>query len=263
MMGSRSNTTLAAARAAAISHALMDPNGLNYHGGMVQRLPKIYIDYWQFSSDPAGVMPYLSSYLGGIGSSPWLSTVTQYYEKYGPTKYYISNPSHQLANTWNDNTNAIAARPTSNQVDAEALRAAKHFGDYTASALYVIALPSGHDPVGFKTQWCAYHGSTAVTNGQIAYVNLPYMPDAGANCGENIVNAGSAGTNDGTSIVAGHEVAEAQTDPQPPSGWTYYGFSEIGDMCAWQGLANTTLSTGSFAVQPLFSDATNSCVLSY
>src|SRR5581483_5726673 len=49
--------------------------------------------------------------------------------------------------------------------------------------------------------------------------DIPYQTDAGANCGQNFVNSGSAGLLDGVSIVGGHEFAEAATDPNPGLGW--------------------------------------------
>jgi serine protease len=87
------------------------------------------------------------------------------------------------------------------------------------------------------------------------------MPDAGWSCGANSVNAN--GAFDGFSIVGGHELAEALTDPFPSSGWLDSSGAENADKCAWISLANTLLSTGSFAVQPLWSNAMPGCVLSY
>jgi hypothetical protein len=65
--------------------------------------------------------------------------------------------------------------------------------------------------------------------------------------------------------VEGHELSESQTDPQPPSGW--YDFpdnQEIGDLCAWLAppAGDITLSTGTFAVQGLWSNRVNKCTIS-
>ena len=91
---------------------------------------------------------------------------------------------------------------------------------------------------------------------------MPYITDAGPNCGENFINAGPAGLLDGVSIVGGHEQAEAITDPNPPTGWSG-GSGEIGDLCAWaSNSTDITLATGTFAVQPLWSDVANTCVTS-
>ena len=101
------------------------------------------------------------------------------------------------------------------------------------------------------------------SNGPVAYTDFPYQSDAGASCGANSVNGGSAGTLDGVTIVGGHEIAEGITDPQPSSGWVDSAGSEIGDKCAWTGLQNTSFGSASYPTQPLWSNATSSCVQSY
>ncbi len=83
---------------------------------------------------------------------------------------------------------------------------------------------------------------------------MPYVTDVGTSCGQNFVNSGSAGTNDGFSIVNGHEFAETVTDQNPAGGWTNSGGSENGDLCAWNSgpgapSQNLSLPTGAFAMQ--------------
>jgi serine protease len=91
---------------------------------------------------------------------------------------------------------------------------------------------------------------------------MPYVTDAGSGCGQNFVNAGSAGTDDGFTIVNGHEYAETITDQYPAGGWTDSSGNENGDKCAWissgQGASqNITLSTGTFAVQSTWANDFN------
>lgn len=66
---------------------------------------------------------------------------------------------------------------------------------------------------------------------------------------------------DGYSIVAGHEWAEAITDPDNQNGtqdgWNDISTSENGDKCAWVSLQNITLGKNRFAVQPLWSNQAN------
>jgi serine protease len=236
------------------------PAGSNllYGGGPIEKFPKSFVVYWHFTSDPSGEATYFNNYLGGVGASSWLNSVTQYYES---SRGNITNPSGQLHGTWFDSA-SIPRHPTDSQIQAEARKAVAHFG-YDRDAMYFVATQHGHNTSGFGTQYCAYHGATSTSSGTAAYTNMPYITDAGASCGQNAVNGGSAGLLDGVSIVGGHELAEGETDPIPPSGWTDSGGAENGDKCAWVGLANITLSTGTFAVQPLWSNASSSCVLSY
>jgi serine protease len=238
------------------------PQTLTYRGGPVQRTPAIYVVYWGFNvsgSDPSGEQAYMTSFLNGVGHSAWLNTDHQYYQIVGGIHQKIKNPVGQLKNTWVD-PSSVPSSPSDSQVQAEARALEGHFG-YNKNASYVVATPHNHNTPGFGTQYCAYHGATSSNGGVISYTNLGYMTDAGQNCGQNFVNPGAGGLLDGVSIVEGHELSESQTDPQPASGWYNNSYGEIGDICAWQGLADTTLTTGSFAVQPLWSNSASACVL--
>ncbi len=72
-----------------------------------------------------------------------------------------------------------------------------------------------------------------------------------------------AATDEGVTIVEGHEYGESVTDPNPPTGWYNNREGEIGDICAWQDIENDPFAKQSFTSQPMFSNATQSCVQSY
>jgi hypothetical protein len=230
--------------------------GLSYGGGYTQHPPHVLLTYWGWTTDPSGEKPYLRRFLRGVGGSAWLGVVTQYY---GPPGHFITNPVGQLIGIWND-TSAIPSSPSDAQIAAEAVKAAAHFNKINKNISYVIATPTGHSSSGFGSSFCAYHGKVSDNGTLLAYTNLPYMTDAGSSCGADFVNPPPGGNLDGVSIVEGHELAETQTDPDYFSGWYSGSLGEIGDACAWQNLGNTTLSTGTFAVQPLWSNAVSGCV---
>ena len=218
------------------------------HGGPVQAAPRVYVDFC-WTSDPSGEHPYLDRFLSSVGGTPWLATVNQ---------YGGGSSTNILAGTWSDSS-PIPASPSDAQIQQEATAAANHFGTGTSvNVEIVVATPTGHSTPGFGTTYCAYHGAVAA-DPNVTYTNLPYMTDAGAACGENSVN-GSNGKLDGVSIVEGHELAEAITDPLLNACYDANG-NEIGDKCAWTNLANITTTSGTFAVQPLWSNAANGCVL--
>jgi len=230
----------------------------------------------------AQAVTYVNAFLGNVGGSPWLNTVTQYCANVpagttdcalvaGATR--ITNPAAATlwGGAWTDTT-VVPATPAESDVAAAAARGAAHFG-YDANAIYVVLTPSGKSAAGFGG-YCASHGQIATSKGAIAYANIPYQPDAAALCGMNVVNATNTafgtGYFDGFSLNVGHELAEAITDPAPGSGWLDAGNKEIADKCAWirsgQGaMANVTLGGKSFAVQSLWSNAYNNkvggCVL--
>ncbi len=175
----------------------------------------------------------------------------------------------------------------------EATSAAEHFGNTSETqqlaAQYVIMTPSRTNPDNFTTisnpqfQFCGYHGYTLYANvglpqdqggtanggvptpdGTLYYTLLPYGPDIG--CGVPV-----SGDTDSFSEVEGHEFAETATDPMPWTGWstclgtgcgTLGGGSEVGDLCENDTSLYSLVSfaTGSFAVQPLWSNSDNGCV---
>jgi hypothetical protein len=233
-------------------------NNLLYNGGPVMNNPKVYVVYWGWTGDPSAEQQYLRNYLSGVGGSSWLNTVTQYYSG---AQTFITNPSGQLGGEWSDNTNLIPSHPSDSDIAAEAARAAAQFAISGNNVMVMVATPHGNSTRGFGVRWCAYHSSTS---NNLAYTNFPYMTDAGTSCGANFINGGLAGLLDGVSIVGGHEYAEAITDVFPSSGWLDKNGSENGDKCAWSTRSgNITLSTGTFAVQPLWSNASSGCVMSY
>ncbi|MFP5237067.1 MAG: hypothetical protein ACLGSD_14295 [Acidobacteriota bacterium] len=263
-------------------------NNLYYHGGTggigVETTPRVYLVLWGSqwnNNDPSGEAALLENFYSGVGGTTWLATVTQFCQGVASGTYFCNgagtaagNPPSIYAGVWADNGSAAPSRPSQSQLAAEAVKAAEHFGNTSASrnasVQYVIATAHGYNASGFGTQYCAWHSSTSSsTTGNVAYTNMPYITDAGASCGANF---NGLGANAGITIVGGHEMAETITDQFPNGGWLDSGGSEIGDKCAWissgQGAsANVKMTNGTYPVQSLWSNAFNSdaggCVLSY
>ena len=289
-----------AARHAPLPLDLFGLLGLNtlYYGGGIDGIgvtsgtPKVYLVFygsqWTSGGDPNGAATYLQNLFNGIGTGGemWSGTMTQYCD--GPTvpagaatcnpgtTPHVGYPSAgALAGVWFDTAAPSPSNATAAQLAQEAIRGAGHFGNTTAAAnryaQYVVVSPSGTHPDGFNTPtsaFCAWHDYTTSSYGDLAYTNMPYVTDQGANCGQNFVNGGSAGLLDGFSIVNGHEYAETLTDQNPPGGWTSLLGQENGDECAWinsgQGAAaNVSMGNGAYAMQSTWSNDTNECDISH
>lgn len=275
------------ARPARAHHGGGGSTELSYHGGVggigVETSPKVYLVLWgsQWNgNDPSGEAALLQNFYSGVGGSSWANSVTQYCEGVASGTVFCNgagmsagNPSGIFAGVWADNASAAPSKPSQSQIAAEAVNAAQHFGNMTSasnsSVQYVIATATHNNSRGFGSSYCAYHSSTSSAVGNVAYTNLPYITDAGANCGANF---NGLGADAGITIVAGHEMAETMTDQFPNGGWLDGNGAENGDKCAWissgQGAsADITLSTGTFAVQSLWSNAFNNntggCVITY
>jgi hypothetical protein len=229
--------------------------GLIYNGGPVEHSPTVYLVFWgnQWDSDGNGVQQYMQGFFGGLGQSgdSWSTITTQYPDNSGAPSFNGS----VLGGTWVDDSGAAPANAQQSDIAAEAQAGAQHFGVSGPDADVFVVSPSGTSPDGFPNSgFCAWHD----WNGTTAYTNMPYVLDAGSGCGANSVQ----NQLDGFSIVGGHEYAEAVTDPEPASGWVDASGEEIGDLCAWQGLTAINLATGSYAIQPLWSNNAGGCVTS-
>ena len=232
-------------------------DNLQYNGGPVVHAPAVFLDFWgnQWDSDSNGVEQYMQSFMSGLGQSNdnWSPITSQYTDNSGQGPSFGGSV---LAGTWVDD--GVAAPQSASQSDlaAEAVVAAQHFGVAGDDIQIVVLSPSGTNPDGFpNTGFCAWHDFTSSSAGNIPYTNMPYVLDAGSGCGANSVQ----GQLDGFSIVEGHEYAETLTDPEPASGYVDSQGAEIGDKCAWVNLFAISLSTGSFAMQSLWSNNDNGC----
>jgi hypothetical protein len=259
-------------------HATARPasNTLTIHSsatkGVVEPATKVYLVFWgsQWSSDPAGAAPALKAFFTGLFGAPdtYDTILAQYCEgvpvgtsNCGSRGTHIRVPAvSELGGVWYDKAAAAPNRATAARIAREAVDAARHFHNTTATpnlnAQYVIASASGTHPDGFpNTGFCAYHSNITSTYGKIAYTNLPYVPDLGNGA---CTTLSPSNLLDGYFSTETHEYSETVTDPAPSAGW-YGGGNEIGDECV-QLDAYITLPTGTFDVQGEWSNASNGCV---
>jgi hypothetical protein len=229
---------------------------LQYNGGPVQHNVQVYLVFWgsQWDSDGNGVEQYQQNLFGGLGTSQdsWSTVTSQYTDNSGQGPTFNGSV---LGGSWVDDSSAAPTAAAQADIAAEADAAASHFGVSGPDVQIVVMSPSGTQPDGFPNAgFCAWHDY----NGNVSYTNMPYVLDAGSGCGSGSVQ----NQLDGFSIVGGHEYAESATDPQPSSGWVASDGSENGDLCAWQNLATVNLPTGTFAMQPTWSNNAGGCAIS-
>lgn len=256
------------AEALAREHHNTAPQQLSYYGGAVQTTPSVVLILWGFkkAGDPDQVGPLLKTYQSNMGGSAHNNIYTQYYQGSGASLTYITNPTTQLVKVvnWKKKVPSAPSEYEMAQVAVKVANKLKLTSGINTS--YVVAAPYHHDPSGFLTQgWCAYHSTAKANSGTISWTNLPYMPDGGTSCGGNIIGAPSdeSAADEGVTIVEGHEQGESVTDPIPGAGWYNGNYGEIGDICAWQNIQNDTFGSYSFTMQPMWSNASQSCVHTY
>lgn len=273
---------------------------LVYNGGPVQHTPKVYVVFWGpdwNSSSNTTAKNYVTNFFTALGQQSkgdgWSGIVQQYNDSTGG---HPTINTSMLAGTWVDTSipaNTATNPITEDLLGQESVKAANHFNIPLAGATQaniVIASQQGTcfdapDPtqptfsfagncgtVQTTASYCAYHTTESVTSGTTAtylpWTNLPYQPDAGIGCGKNLLR--SNGTNDGFSLVGGHEAMETVTDPNTTDlttlGWidtndTLSG-GEVADKCVASGpLTVLTMNGGTYAIQALWSNARSTCVL--
>ena len=261
-----------------ISHAQQQSTSgnLSLHSsqptGAVMPTPKVYLVFWgsQWSHDPAGAASALQGLFGNLygNADTWGTILSQYCENLpvgtvfcGTNGTHVVHPtSPPLAGVWFDNSSPEPSKTTTGQIAAEAVSAAAHFGNTTQTpnlnAQYVIASASGTHPGNFPHGgFCAWHSSTSSSYGNIAYTNLPYVPDLGIGA---CTTLSPARLIDGYESTETHEYAETVTDPFPSNGWLSGG-SEIGDLCVNQD-AYLTIGKVKIDVQGLWSNLAGGCV---
>jgi len=245
-----------------------------------------------FSGDTAGGAPRIQNMFKGLGtgSELWSGVMTQYCDGPGVVTGATSCPASSahvgyptggaFSGVWYDSSAAEPTAATGHQIGVEGVKAAGHFGNTTAAAnryaQYVILSAPGLNPDNYKTggfcAWHDYNGDTTLTGGavassygDVAFTNMPYVMDQGSGCGQNFVNAGTAGTLDGYTMVEGHEYSETITDQNPAGGWTATSGQENADECAWLspstqgGARNVAMGNGTYTEQGSWSNDTNRC----
>ncbi|HEY4024103.1 MAG TPA: hypothetical protein VGM75_35830 [Pseudonocardiaceae bacterium] len=243
------NPTNAAPRAAA--------DNMQYGGGPIQLSPQVYLVFWgsQWDSDTNGIPQYMGNFFNGLGTSSdtWSTITSQYTDSNG------SGPTFSgavLAGSWVDDSSAAPTNAAASDIAAEADNGASHFGvSGQTNAQIVVLSPHGTHPDGWPASgFCAWHDY----DGNVSYTNMPYQLDAPS--GSRCPNSALGHQLDAFSIVEGHEYAESISDPQPGSGYTNSSGQEIGDTCE-SNFQMISLPTGSFAVQPLWSNNAGGCVI--
>ena len=245
---------------------------VEYNGGPVQHSPHVYLLLWgpNWSTDPnqVAVANFLVNFYSGLGNQPddnWSTVMSQY----GDASGFPAFTGSVFEGTFHD----ISSPPSGGELgqtglaaEADAFTSTEGITDLN-DAQVIVATQSGTCPDGFAAPactggngggYCAWHSSSSEP-----FTNLPYILDAGTICGQDSVNTN--GADDGLSIVAGHEYAETVTDPFPSTGWwdpSDPGGGEIADKCAFSTFSHdVTLSTGIYAMQPLWSNGAGGCVM--
>jgi serine protease len=260
----------------------------------VQHAPRVYLVFWgpRWTSATAEQTAerYLIAFYQGLGAAPdtWSLDAAQYADATGRPAFgralyagmHVDSSAPPKAVTIDDlgkeADKAIGIFKITDPDDAQVVIASQSGTCFAKTSLGQFNGNCGvrKDPGSPAAGYCAYHTFDYNSNDSklfLPWINLPFQLDAGTDCGKDF--ATKTGTDDGFSVVAGHESMETATDPRE-NAWIDLadGVSggELADKCAWAGLpfgaklpsGRLKLSTGTFAVQSLWSNAAGGCVMS-
>jgi hypothetical protein len=255
------------ASAASLKCSPVKHHKLVWYGGPVGA-PGIVLVYWGswWRTHGGAVKTELANLYGGVAASKWAATLKQYCDSSGPPQL----PGGGFP--FPDYTNPPKA-PSNAQINAEVNKISTFIEG--EPPIFVVVTPPGIAPAyDTKNGLCGQHGWTLRKGGgpDLSWIDIPYGIIAKTHgCGWAL----KQGVPGAVSVVAGHEWAEAVTDPfvnsnKPGSGWATSGKNavEVADLCEPELILHIfhsrvfvlKLKTGEFVMQELWSNAAGKCV---
>lgn len=149
------------------THAPATPAQVIYQGGyngtgVIAGASKVYLVYWGSqwnNNDPSGEAAIQWKFFNDVANSAWNNSMTQYCQGVARGTKYCNGTGTPAINgptfidVWYDNTASAPKHPTQSQLAAEAVKAAKHFGNTTqtsnVTAQYVINTARQNNSTGF------------------------------------------------------------------------------------------------------------------
>jgi hypothetical protein len=245
---------------------------LLYNGGpvMTGQTHIYYIYYGNWSVDP-NASTILSSFANNLTGSGYYNIMTQ----------YTQSPNGSVANSVSLGGSVTSTYKAANPL---ALSDSDIFGIVQAAisnaslpldangVYFVLTAPGVAETTGFLSSYCGWHTAGMMNS---TWVKYSFVGDAGSSSGCSVQGSSSPNNDppvDAMISVIAHELSETVTDPII-NAWYDTAGQEIGDKCAWTfgttfaapngSSANITLGGFDFLIQQEFSNASDSCVMSY
>jgi hypothetical protein len=249
---------------------------ISYHGGPLIPTPTAYLIWYgnwaqTNGTDNASGQQIVRDFLTNVGGSPYYMVNTTYsaggYTISGGVTYggdttttgYPQGSKLSDANIQTIVNNAI----TSGRLP------------YNANGVYFVLTSSDvSERSGFCTRYCGWHTAGTPSAGHVRYSFVGNAARCLNSCAAQTVGPnGNAGVDAMLSVVA-HELEEANTDPDPSSGWVDASGAENADKCAWTfssrqftaangAIYNMTLGGRNYLIQRNLSATDNKCYIDW
>jgi hypothetical protein len=251
-------------------------SAISYHGGPLIPTPTAYLIWygnWNQTNgtDNASGQQIVRDFLTNVGGSP----------------YYMVNTTYSAGgNTisggvnYGGDTNTTGYPQGTRLSDASILTIVNNAITsgrlpYNANGVYFVLTSSDvTERSGFCTQYCGWHTAGTPSAGHVRYSFVGNAARCLNSCAAQTVGPnGNAGVDAMLSVVA-HELEEANTDPDPSSGWVDASGAENADKCAWTfgsrqltaangAIYNMTLGSRNYLIQRNLSATDNKCYIDW
>jgi Phosphate-induced protein 1 conserved region len=231
---------------AASGGAVVQGNGINYHGGPVlhNTVDVYFIWYGNWGSEFTTANTILTNWATSIGGSPYENINTTYGDATGNVSGAIAlkGSTSDAGSQGSSLSDSSIASIVSKALSSGALPADSN-GVY-----FVLTAPGVTETSGFLTQYCGWH-TYGTYNG--AYIQYAFVGDAAGpslgNCAAQTASSpnGDPGVDAMVSVIS-HELEESASDPEL-NAWYDSNGEENADKCAWTFGATYNAKNGSFA----------------
>jgi hypothetical protein len=216
-----------------------NPNLIN-HGGPILTSSIVQAIYWGNQWTNSGFIgdkqSGLDSFYTGWTNSNYSGTTTEYSSSNGKVSGGVTYNGHLT-----DTSNGPASPPSTAQIVAEVL---KMVPSPAANGYYPVYVDLKRGNAGY----CAWHDTGSYTNSNNTIVHFQvaffFNLDNDAGCDPQDTTTGHDEPLAALANVSGHELSEAETDPQLNAWYDRQGY-ENADKCAWHFNKISTFSNGS------------------
>jgi hypothetical protein len=201
-----------------------------YHGGPVMGTPTVYVIWYgnwnqsNGSDTPAG-QQIVRDFLYGVSGSPYYQINTSYGTPTG-----LVSVGAEYVDKYSQGSRLSDSKVQT--VVSSAITGGKLPNDQNG-VYFVLTSSDVAETSGFCTRYCGWHTSGTIAGSNIKYSFVGNSNRCLGGCAAQTVGPnGNAGVDGMISVIA-HELEEANTDPNPRSGWTDSNGAENADKCAW------------------------------
>ena len=226
--------------------AVVQGNGINYHGGPVLHgnVPIYVIWYGNWTNGPKAsdsqtTVNLIDAFLGGLGGSALENVNTTY----GDNSANVSGLLHlqsQIFDTGSQGTSLTNTRIT-NLISGHLANGSLPTDN---TGVYLVLTSSNISESGFCTQFCGFHTKQTLNGKDIKWSFIGNVDKCPSGCEAQTTSPNGDSGADGMANVISHEVEEAISDPDL-NAWFDANGEENADKCNFNFGATKTASNGS------------------